>query len=442
MPPLPGVPEGETEWFWRDVLAAPLPGEALPQANWRLAATPTERLDALAALSDDLGADAATTLMAALRDEQIAVAAAAAHELARHGSVGALPRLIKGFGPFPVDYDVPLEVRAAEAAAAARLGHPAGVELLLLILREKTEFAGDVVELQWTRTDRMAFIQELALPGIVALAGTDFGFHTSAPIPARTESVRAMLDWWESQRLAIWAASGPFEDPALVDRVRLLVGHLGAYQLRQIDGARHTLTHLGPGVLPFLEEGLGSTDDYVRMHCLEVLERLPDLCDDKTRGRIAIMAAGALLEDTPGIAAQAARVCGAARVADPLVVGLRRRTEPEVLVAVVDALGHSGRPAARDELDRWAADRTPADMPADLQAALAGARLALDPAASAEPLLALLADEDPSTAFAALERLIRLTGSDHGVDPAAPVADRTEALRRAAEALAARPARG
>ena len=218
--------------------------------------------------------------------------------------------------------------------------------------------------------------------------------------------------------------------------MRRLVANLGAYQLRQIDGARFTLDHLGPGVLPFLVDGLASADGYVRVHSLEVLERLCDKVDEKTLGRIAIIASTPLMEDTDtAVAAQAARVCGAARVVDPLVVALEGRRESAVLVAIVDAIGAAGRPAGLAALDAW---RPPGDIVSDqpdLRAAIEGARLRLDERADPQGLLALLADADAAVAFAALDRLVALTGDDFGLDPTSPPSSRAEGLAAAAAAL-------
>jgi hypothetical protein len=176
----------------------------------------------------------------------------------------------------------------------------------------------------------------------------------------------------------------------------------------------------------------------VRVHALEVIERLADLCDGKGRARLASVAGRPLLDDPVAVvAAQAARASGAAGSADALVVALERRREPEVLVAVVDALGRTGLPAARDRLlayDR--ALRRP--VPPDLEVALQAALLALDCTRDPGPFLGLLASPDLDVAFAALERLIALTGSDWEVEPTQPPAEREAALRDARAALEAR----
>ncbi|MED5330295.1 MAG: hypothetical protein VX916_03300, partial [Planctomycetota bacterium] len=51
------------------------------------------------------------------------------------------------------------------------------------------------------------------------------------------------------------------------------------------------------------------------------------------------------------------------------------------------------------------------------------------------PLLDMLGAEDPAIAFAALHVLIEITGSDQGLDPLIPPAERQDALAAAAEAL-------
>jgi HEAT repeat protein len=433
-PPLPGVAAGEREWFWRDVLAARLPNEAAPDEAVLSAASPVLRVDALDALLAARAPSAVSTAMAALRDPDTGVAIVAAHTLGELGDRRAIPRLLAGIGPYPVDYDVPLTVRVAEAAALARLGSPAGVPLLLAVLAEHTALEVPARDRQWDRTNQMAFAQELALPGLLALAGTDFGFHPMAPVPAREAAVAAARAWWDERRLALWAAA-PLDAPGLGERVELLIAHLGAYQLRQIDNARFVLAQLGPNVLPHLRTALDQPDDYVRVHALEVIERLAGVCDTKGRARLASIAGRPLLDDpVAAVAAQAARACGAAGSADALIVALDRRPEPQVLVAIVDALGRTGLPAARERLAAF--DRAAArPLPPDLEVALQAALLAVDCARDPGPLLELLASPDLDVAFAALERLITLTGSDWEVEPTRPPVEREAALRDARAAL-------
>lgn len=437
-PPLPGVPEGDRSWAWRDVLARPLPGEAEADVALLQLQPATARMDALEALARARAPAAPATLMAALRDGQDAVAAQAAWLLADGGHLLALPRLLLGLGPYPVDYDVPVAVRCAEAAALAELGNPAGVPLILMLLAEGTPLQVPEAELPWTRTEQIVYLQELALPGLQALAGTDFGFLPGSPVPARERAVAAARAWWAAERLRLWAAA-PVDDPGLLARVRLVLAHLSDYQLRQIDGARFLLASLGPGVLPLLEETLRGGHQYARVHVLEVAERLADVCDGKARARLANLAADPLLHDaSTTVAAQAAAACGAARVADQLVVALQQRREPDVTVAVLDALGRTGLPAARDALEAFAAAPEAAALSPDGRAALEAARLATDPARDPSAFLELLASPDTNVAFAGLQRLILLTGSDCGLDPAHPPEARKAALEAAANALAHR----
>jgi hypothetical protein len=436
-PPLPGVAEGVRDWSWRDVLARPLDGEAAPRVELLALQPATARMDALADLAADDPA-APATLMAALRDPQDAVAALAAELLADGRHLHAVPRLVLGLGPYPVDYDVPVAVRCAEAAALARLGSPAGVPLILMLLAEGTSLQVPEGALPWSRTERIVYLQELALPGLRALAGTDFGFRPGSPVPDREAAVTAARAWWDAERPALWTAA-PADDPGLLARARLVIAHLSAYQLRQVDAARFVLTNLGPGILPLLEEGLRDGDQYARVTVLEVAERLAGVCDGKDRARLANLAARPLLEDaSTTVAVQAAAACGAARVADQLVVALEQRREPEVVIAVLDALGRSGQPAALATLQAYEAGPDAAALPADGRAALQAALLAADPSRDPQPFLDLLASADPDLAFAALQRLIALTGSDCGLDPAQPPGQRVEAISRAGAALASR----
>ncbi len=437
--PLPGV-GNDDEWFWRDVLAAPLPGEAAPRDDLLALQPPAARSDALNDLAHAGDPAALTTLMAALRDEQLAVACGAAQDLGLYDHRAALPRLVKGIGPYPVDYDVPIELRAAEASALARLGNPAGMPLILAVLAEGSSDPDPDPLIQWPRTPRMAFTQRLALEGLQALAGTDFGFHSMASVPKRDASILAMRAWWNENREALWERTS-LDDPHLKQRIRLLVSHLGAFQLRQVDGARFTLAHLGPAVVPFLSEGLAAGDTYVRLHCLEVMETLAGLVGAKVRGRLAVIASDPLLHDpSTGVAAQAARVAGAAGVPDPLLIALDTRREPEVQLAVTDALAAAGKAEAIAPLQAWWTDARAFTVSPDLRAAVEAALIVLDVERDPEGLLAMLASDDASEVYPALDRLIGITGSDHGIDAAAPPAARAEGIASARTALSQRGA--
>ncbi|MGQ0553474.1 MAG: HEAT repeat domain-containing protein [Planctomycetota bacterium] len=487
-PALPGVdpellraaPLGEREWFWRDVLATPLsPDDPAPDTALLALPDPIERLDGLLRLAGQLkepagaggagssGAgetagpvapNAVSTLMAALRDPEVGVAIVAAQILGGLRAEEAIPRLLDGIGPYPTDYDVPPEVRMAEASALARMGHPGGVPLLLMALAENSDLEVSEQALEWPRSDRVAFLQELALPGVVALAGTDFGFRPyPSPAPLREEAVRRARAWWEQQRVALWQAA-PLRDARHVARVRLLVAYLDAYQLRQIDDARFILSNQGPGALPYLREGLASRNDYLRLHGLEILERMTAYADSKLRVQIAGAAAPLLLADpVSGVAAQAASVIGAAGVADQLIVALEQRAEADVRVAIVAALGRSGRPEALPPLRRLLEELRPASsaappsppdpsagppdrpaFPPDLAAALHAALLSLDPAHPVDDFLALLDSSDTATSFAALRSLRQLLGSDAGFDPLLTGQARRDALAAVRTALTQR----
>jgi hypothetical protein len=229
------------------------------------------------------------------------------------------------------------------------------------------------------------------------------------------------------------------DDPGLQARAQMVMDHLDAYQLREIDAARFLLSNLGPGALPLIEPGLRHPDKLPRFHVLEIFERMADDSTPKMRVRLASLAARPLLSDpAPEVAAQAARVCGAMRVCDQLVVALEQRREPEVLVAILDALGRTGLPAARDALDAFAAGSRARELSSDGKVALQAALLAVDPARDSEGFVQLLASPDNDLAFAALQRLIALTGSSWGVDPLQAPAERAPGLDAARKALAAR----
>lgn len=420
VPELPGVAAGEQEWFWRDVLAAPLPAEPAPRREL-LSGAESGVVEALAGLVSAGDEAALPTLLAALNDPRDGVALVAAEQLGRLGDPRALPRLIKGLGPYPVDYDPPIARRAAQAAALARLGHPGGVELLLDLIAEGSDAEAPRGALVWEATTQVVFLQELALPGLVALAGDDFGFAPNASVPDRTAAAEQARAWWAQNRRRLWQTAPALETPGLVARARLLVENLGAYQLRQVDGARHTLAQLGPPVLPFLAEALASDDPYLRIHGLQVLGRLAGRADVKTDKRIGALASTSLLEAVdPSEAAAAAEVCGAVAFADPLLVALRRRTEPEVLVAVVDALGRCEAGAALPALRGLAFD----DSTPDLRVARTFALFRLDPEWPPDDLLELLTEAGPELAAPALDRLARWSGRELGLDPYAPTDER------------------
>lgn len=442
VPPLPGVPPGTHNWFWRDVLSTPLPGEAAPRSDVLALPTARERIDALGALVDAGDPTAFPTLMAALRDPSEAVAIVAAEELGLWGDVAAVPRLIKGLGPYPIEYDTSIALRVAEASALARLGTPAGVALLLQVLAEDTFFQVERADLQWPETDRLVFLRELALTGIEALAGQDFGYVPNASVPSREAAWSRLNAWWNERQVALWRNFDASSDEGLRTRLRLMVAHLGAYQLRQIDGARFTLARAGPSSLSLLREGLSSEDTYVRVHVLEIMELMArDVggLDRKQRTRLAVTAAVPLMDDPePTVSVQAARVCGAVAEVDPLVAALSRRTEPEVQLAVIDALGATGSPLAATTLRAWLAGdgrESPADLAPDLRAAVEAAWLRTDPQHPVDGFLALLASPDPDVAYPAVERLVAITGDDHGIDASAPPAERAAGLQSARETL-------
>jgi hypothetical protein len=77
-------------------------------------------------------------------------------------------------------------------------------------------------------------------------------------------------------------------------------------------------------------------------------------------------------------------------------------------------------------------------VPGDVTVAIEAALLALDCQRPPDTFLSYLSSDDSELAFAALERLISLSGSNCGVDPSAPPAQRTAALATARDALLAR----
>lgn len=438
LPGLPGVTDEGRAWFWRDVLAAPLPGESAPDAALLALSGPAERIDALAELVIKADPAALTTCLALLKDPNVGVACAAAEALAQLGDRAAIPRLLKGIGPYPVDYDTSIHLRMAEAATLATLGNPAGIPLILDLLAEGTPAQIDRDLIAWAPTRQLVFLRELALPGLVAMAGTDFGYIPNGSVPGRQAAVLKARAWWEQHKGRLWA-SAPLDEERLETRARLLVHHLGAYQLRQIDGARFALAHMGPPVLSHLQEGLQSEDTYIRVHVLEVMEQLCELSEPKIRSRIAIVAAGPLLDDPDlQVAAQAASVCAAASIIDPLVAAAGRRTEASIQLALVDALGRLGLPLAHkvllESFGDGSGELTPA-RPTDFKVAYEAALLATDPQRSPEGLLSMLSSPDPDIVYPALERLILYTGSDHGLDPTRPAPERTQALASARKAL-------
>jgi len=107
--------------------------------------------------------------------------------------------------------------------------------------------------------------------------------------------------------------------------------------------------------------------------------------------------------------------------------------EEKVRLAIVDSLGATREPAARDVLQEWAPTRE--TLAPDLAVALEAALLSTDDGRSPSRFLEMLASEDQGVSFPAVERLIAMTGSDHGLDPLSPSGDRARALASARRAL-------
>jgi hypothetical protein len=86
-------------------------------------------------------------------------------------------------------------------------------------------------------------------------------------------------------------------------------------------------------------------------------------------------------------------------------------------------------------LTRWSRTDDAQHAPPDQRVALEAALLQLDASRPPDAFLDMLASEDPSVTYPAVERLIALTGSDQGLDVTAPVAQRAPALTSARDAL-------
>ncbi|MFT7167739.1 MAG: hypothetical protein ACI80K_000861, partial [Paracoccaceae bacterium] len=156
-----------------------------------------------------------------------------------------------------------------------------------------------------------------------------------------TPDTVATLEAWRMGKLG--RARAAASDPLLAE-LWLLVADLSGehFQLRGVDDARYTLSHLGPWAAEELSLALEDDDEYVRLHTTQVLERMGP------RGLLAFDSLRAALADPHGA------VCGAAAEALVAVTrgtaraqearaALLERIEPpcpyEIKVACIRALG-------------------------------------------------------------------------------------------------------
>ncbi len=298
------------------------------------------RVNAVLALTATGDARAAAPLCGVLHRQPPQVALLAARGLGQLRVPWTLPRLIKVIGRYDVTND--LIVRVEAAAALQRFGNYSGVPFLIKVLKEHTALQEDG-EREWARQVRVAFEKEAALRALAQVIGDDYGFSPNASYRRQEEAIRRIEAWWHEQRLALWNASPPLEDPPLVERIGWLVDGLTVYQISTVDNARYILQALGPAVLPLLTGRLADERVYVRVHVLEVIEQIGDLLAPRADEVLAVVAP-LLADGSPAVRAQAGRALGALGVkrAAPLLVPLVQDADPSVRVAGIQALGRAG----------------------------------------------------------------------------------------------------
>ncbi|MBU0754550.1 MAG: HEAT repeat domain-containing protein, partial [Planctomycetes bacterium] len=218
-----------------------------------------------------------------------------------------IPRLIKAIGPYPVDFNPHLVLRIKAAGLLIKLGNFSAVPFLLKVLKGNTPLADP--ENEWDQTPRLAWAKEEALAILKKLTGNDFGFHIDASGPKQAEGARQFESWWIDHQEKIWLEAPALDDPQLKGIIDQIIQGLGAFQARNVDGARYILKMLGPPVFPFLAETIRSGTFYERFHALEILADLAPLAFSDSK-RWAGAVAGALKDQAPAVRMKAAFTLG------------------------------------------------------------------------------------------------------------------------------------
>lgn len=303
------------------------------------------------------------------------VRAQAAFQLTRQSSDHWLPRVL---AQLKYETDGPTVIWIA--AALAHHANYAGVEGLHVL---STSARDDQV-----RADAIGTFERLA---------TEAGFT----------STRELYDAWFGDDAA---RKLPRKEPSPALRLEMwrCIARLHEFDLRLVDDARFALSRSAHWIVEPLTAALADTDEYVRLHSAQCLERMGP------RARSACPALVQALDDArtaPSIARALGEIgCEAARSA--LVARTAREESLELRTAAAAALGGSGFAALAHANAAGEAERA-ASAPA-----LAALRRLLDPS---EPLdlrqiaaQALLAHEDDGAAVELLSTCLTSPSADGG----------------------------
>ncbi len=418
------LPFPQSEWYWQDLLAAapapePLPSE--PEAAKRLAAafervaslTDLQSEEELPAMVADARRDPAP-LLAALDDarrevrhaaarimlrlisarrrpegcpfQQRLVEAAAGHlrddadevallhleTIARSELPWIAPILLKTFGKVDNHRLTVLRIRSAAKLVLARCY--GGMPVLIRALKENTSIQDDVNR-DWDASYQTAWWKEEAMAAIAAAAGSDFGHSPDVSDADQVACVHRVEQWWRENHVRLWSESPAIDDPALVERVKLLILGFGTFQSRNVDNCGFILVGLGPKLAPLLLEALSGSSFMIRRHVLGVLTALIGEVPESERASWIEAVTPSLSDRDPAIRVRALEVIGASRIATAAAT-LEKALSPEDVALCETAmrqLAAQGTREARSVLERFASRLPPEHL---LAIPLQAARLA------------------------------------------------------------------
>ncbi|MSR47698.1 MAG: HEAT repeat domain-containing protein [Planctomycetes bacterium] len=475
------LPFPSTEWFWQDLFAVapspePLPADATAAAE--IAATleriasrtlleGEEELPALVVLARrDLAA-----LIAALDDSrtevrfaaarvmvrliaaresleecpfpQRLVEAAARHlrdvadevallhleTIARGGYAWSWPVLLKTFGRVDNHRLTVLRIRAA--ALLAKQGCLGGVPLLIKALKENTSIQDDLAR-DWDASFQTAWWKEEAIAGIAALAHDDFDHSPDSSDELQVAAIRRIEAWWQTNRIALWAAQPALTDPELIVRVKQLILALGTFQLRNVDNAAFVLEGIGPPVAPLLFEALAGSSYRVRLHVFAVLANLCDAIAPFERERWLARFVPCLEDSDPAVKVKALEAIGATGVpaALPHLEAALQPENPALCETALRELSRQEPTTAREVLLRGSTRLPPGHL---LATPLDAARLRAGDLTHLQSWMDRLRDGDARTALY-LSWIVEVDELSDAKNPE----ERLRALQRIEQAIRAR----
>lgn len=459
------------EWFWRDRLSirpVPVPVETPSREDVDLMTALFNRLEeetpasleeeiallaekgekAVALLAEKLGDPNQTArflaaaalgridhpataepLLKAIEDVWLAVAGVAAECLIEKKEPWTMPRLIKCIGPYPVDFNRHLIVRAKVAAGLLDLGNYSGVPFLIKILKENTP--AEELRRAWDETPRMAWEKEVALGALAALAGDDFNYQIDGSRPAQAAAALEFEAWWLANRVRLWEEAPDLDDPLLTGEIELIVSELSTFQMRNKDGAQFMLRMLGPPVFPHLAAAISHENQYIAFHTLDVISQIAPLAGSRAAAW-GVKLTGCLADARPLIRSQACRALGAlgtgTTAAD--LAPLLKDSDPDVALSAAFALGRIGGGDAAACLEKALNGLEPGQLFVEITAAL----IRIGPGRE-DLLLRELLNDDLTRQESALQKVIELTGDDFSFQLGGPVEENRQAVERMGAAL-------